>query len=248
MLKGVWQTDKKDEAYRIICEWIDDDKYLTALARLFEFTQAPDWELLRKIFDAAKKQNDCNTINQLVSTVSAHYGIATKDLIRGIFIPAVEILTSNNNTGWIFGFWFRPQRSEILASFELSEIQAILDNCLLVHEVDYQVEEVLAGIAERSPETVVKFFRDGIAKAGKKGSNRYTQCPSSFLSCPNHFRKSQRKLSESNGVLTEKMTGYISIWGPASLKNIFPELAEPFEHALVEFPCELEMNVRFYLC
>ena len=234
ILRGVWQTDKRTDAHHIMVEWIDGNRYLCVLARFFEFTQGLDEELLKKIYAAAKAQDDCNTLNQIISTVSAQFRDDTKHLIKEIFLPALVILTSHKNTNWIFSFWFRAQRSEILATLDPAEGQAILNNLFWVNDIDYHAEAILFPIAEEYPEQVVKFFCDRIAKDSEGSSDKYNAIPFDFHELSKPLSKIPEQAVEIVLSTYDGDYGMFIYRGANLLKNIFPDFPEPFERKLLQ--------------
>ena len=163
ILLGVAETKHKGDAYSLIEGWCDEGKYLICLAKFFEFSLEVNEELLQKIFDKAIASNDLNALNQIISSISAQSSNENKHLIKKFFVPALEKLTAHKNSGWIFGFWFRKQRDDILADMQVAEFKAILDNLFWLREVNYHAEEILCVIAKRSPELVIQFFCNRIS-------------------------------------------------------------------------------------
>lgn len=235
ILLGVAETKRKGDAYSLIEDWCDEGKYLVSLARFFEFSQEVNEELIKKIFDKAIASNDLNTLNQIITSVSAQYSEENKHLIKKFFVPALEKLTAHKNSSWIFGFWFRKRRGDILADMQVAEYKAIFDNLLWLREVDYHTEEILCVIGKRSPELVIQFFCNRISKEkDEEDKDRYDAIPFSFhkLSEP----LSQHPVQAIDAVL-DKYDGDYGLFiyrGAHLLKNIFPNFPPEFQQKLLE--------------
>lgn len=249
ILCGVWETSEKTEVRHKITEWIDEGRYLFVLARFFEFTQDLDEELLKKIYTSAKTRSDCNTLSQIISTVSAQYGDGTKHLVKDLFLPALEILTSHKDTGWIFGFWFREQRSDILAAIEPAEYQAILNNLFWIGNIDYHAEEILCKIAEKSPELVVQFFCRRIAEEKEIDvSGKYDAIPFGFHRLSEPLSKIPDQAVDIVLSMYDGNYGMFIYLGARLLKNIFPNFPKPFERKLVQLSqTKNEKNLLFVM-
>jgi len=235
ILCGVAETDRKGDVYSLIDDWCDEGKYLFSLARFFEYSQEVNGELLKKILDKAVAGNDLNTLNQIISSVSAQYNEENKHLIKRFFVPALEKLTVHKNSGWIFGFWFRKQRGDILSDMEVAEHKAILDNLFWLQEIDYQAEEILCVIAKQLPELVIQFFCNRLSKEkDEEDKGRYDAIPFSFhkLSEP----LSQNPVQAIDAVLDiyDGNYGLFIYHGARLLKNIFPNFPTEFQQKLLE--------------
>jgi len=249
ILCGVWETTERENAKRIITTWIDQGRYLFALARLFEYTAGLDEVLLKKIYAAAVAANNFGAINQVILTISAQYNDTTKHLIQELFLPALEILTGNKNSGWIFGFWFRKQRSEILADMDAAGQQRILDNLFHLDAIDYQAEEILCRIAEKFPALVVKFFCDRIAAEKEEDiGGKKEPIPFSFHKLAEPLSKIPVEAVDIVLATYDGDYGMFIYRGGRLLKNIFPNPSELFINKLIQLVrTKDEKNLLFVL-
>lgn len=235
ILCGVAETTQRGEAYSQIERWCDEGKYLLSLARFFEFSPEVSEELLKILLDKAIASNDLNTLNQIISSVSAQYSEENKHLIKKFFVPALEKLTTHKNSGWILGFWFRKQRADILADMQVTEYKAILDNLFWLQDVDYHAEEILCVIAKRSPKLAIQFFCNRLSREkDEENTGRYDAIPFKFhkLSEP----LSQHPVQAIEAVLNtyDGNYGLFIYRGARLLKNIFPNFSPEFQQKLLE--------------
>jgi hypothetical protein len=243
ILRGVAETERKGDVYSLIENWCDEGKYLFSLARFFEYSPELNEGLLKKILDKAIESNDLNALNQIISSVSAQYNKENKYLIKKFFLPALEKLTAHKNFRWIFWFWFRKQRGDILADMEVAEHKAILDNLFWLQEVDYHAEEILCVIAKHSPELVIQFFCNRLSKENdEEDKGRYNAIPFSFhkLSEP----LSQHPVQAIDAVLDiyDGNYGLFIYRGARLLKNIFPSFPPVFQQKLLALVQSKEEN------
>lgn len=232
ILCGVTKTEHKEAAYALIERWCDEGRYLFSLARFFEFSSEVNKKLLKKILDKAIASNDLNTLNQIISSVSVQYE-HDKHLIQKIFIPALKTLTSHKDPTWIFGFWFRKQRSIILSSMKSEEHKAILDNLFWLQEIDYHAEEILCVIANKSPKLVIEFFCNRLSKKNdEEDIGRYNAIPFSFHKLSEPLSKYPVQAVDAVLNIYDGNYGLFVYRGARLLKNIFPN-----------FPPELQLKL-----
>ncbi len=246
---GVAETEHKNDAYALIDRWCDEDKYLFSLARFFEYSSEINEELLTKILDKAKTTNELNTLNQIISSVSAQYSENNKHLIKTLFMPALEVLTTHKNTNWIFGFWFRKQRSDILADMELVEHKAILENLFWLKEIDYHAEEILCEIANQSAEMVIQFFVDRLSmEKDEEDTEKYDAIPFNFHKLSEPLSKHPDLAVEAIQKSYDGNYGMFIYRGARLLKNMFPNFPSEFQQKLLKVAqSEDEKDILFVM-
>ncbi|MBN1974873.1 MAG: hypothetical protein JW787_14630 [Sedimentisphaerales bacterium] len=235
ILCGVAETERQGDVFSLIEDWCNEGKYLFSLARFFEYSPQVNEALLKKILNKAVANNDLNTLNQIISSISARYNEENKHLIKSFFVPILEKLTVHKNSGWIFGFWFRKQRSAILDDMEVAEHKAILDNLFWLEEVDYHAEEILYEIAKKSPELVIQFFCNRLSREkDEEDKGRYNAIPFNFYKLAEPL--SQHPVQAIDAVLNiyDDNYGLFIYNGARLLKNIFPNFPAEFQQKLLE--------------
>lgn len=235
ILYGISQTEQKKSAYELIANWCEQGKYLFSLARFFEFTPEVDEDLLTKIADKAKECNDVNTLNQVIISITEQYKEESKHLVKELLIPVLGILTTHQNSGWIFGFWFRKQRRNILAAMDTVGYEAILDNLFWLDQINHQAEEILCNIATYSPELVLHFFCNRLSKE-KENRNRRN-----YDAIPFNFHDLSEPLStipeQAVNIIRETFDGNYGMFifsGAQLLRNIFPDFPHLFQQKLLQ--------------
>lgn len=235
ILCGIAETERKGDAYSLIEGWCDEGKYLFSLAKFFEYSPEVDEALLKKILNKAEANNDLSTLNQIISSISTQYNEENKHLIKRLFMPALEKLTAHKNSGWIFDFWIRKQRGDILSDMEVAEHKAILDNLFWLQEVDYHAEEILCVIAKQSPELVIQFFCNRILKEkDEEDKNKYDAIPFSFDKLSEPLSQHPMQAIDAIQDIYDGNYGLFIYHGARFLKNIFPSFPPEFQQKLLE--------------
>lgn len=242
ILSGISKKQKK-EVYSLIESWCNEGKYLFSLARFFEFTSEVNEGLLKKILDKALEYDDIDTLNQIISSVSAQYSKDKKTLVRKFIMPALEKLTTHKNSSWIFGFWYRKQRGNILDDLEVFEYETILNNLFWLKEIDYHAEEILCVIAEKSPKLVVEFFCKRLSKEkDEEDETSYNAIPYSFHKLSEPLSKHPEQLVDTILDIYDGNYGLFIYHGALLLKIIFPNFPIDFQQKLLRVIESKEKN------
>lgn len=244
ILMGLWQSDQKPEAERLAKKWIKEGLYLYSLARFTGFLENFDKEILKAVFEAAKASDDVGTMTQVISSVSAQYKGSDKQLIKELFIPAIQELTKHNNPNWVHDFWFRNERKQIFENMDAVERKIVLQNLLLAKKITYQHEEVLAEIAKYSPEEIIEFFSTRIQNEKKDDrkndedydyNKRYEAVPYSFsASLVEPLSKIPQRALDIVFNQYDGNYGMFMFRGGKLLSNIFVSISQGFSQKLID--------------
>jgi hypothetical protein len=234
ILSGLWQSDKI-KAKELMTQWAVDGKYLAQSIRLFTHTKDIDLELLDTLLKQAIAKNDTIALIYIISAIAYNFTKNRKELISRFFIPSLGVLTKNRDARWIFDFWYRQNKGEILKSFSEKEVHAVLENLLFLDSIDHQVESVLKTISQKYPEQVIHYFGKRIAEQKEvKLVGGYEPIPYDF-----------HDLAEALSTIPDQAVDIVRSWyrkndfgmfshrGGRLLSNIFPNFSEGFERKLI---------------
>ncbi|MEJ1408629.1 MAG: hypothetical protein RPU60_00155 [Candidatus Sedimenticola sp. (ex Thyasira tokunagai)] len=234
ILRGVAKSDL-NSVYALIDNWCDEGKYLFSLARFFEYASTIDDGLIGKILKKAEEADDLATLSQIIAAVSGQYIAENKHHIRCLFIPALNVLTLHKDTRWLFDFWYRKQRSNIIIDMEVAEQKVILDNLFWLNQIDYHAEEVLCVIANLHPELVVKFFCERLSKEKEEEiTGKYEAVPYNFYKLSEPLSKYLELVVDAVRDTYDGNYGLFVYRGAMLLKNIFPNYPLEFQQKLID--------------
>lgn len=243
LLRGAEKTEKKNEVNDLLITWCNEGKHLFYLARFFEFSKDFDEEIFKSIFQKAVEINDLDALNQIIVSLTAKYDENKKNLLEEIFLPAIEILTGENNRNWIYNFWFRKERRDLLGDINRDGYEILLNSLIHVEIIDYQVESILLPIAESSPELVIQFFIDRLSC--EKKINDLTE----YEAIPYKIPELSKPLSNSPqliiSTIKEKYDRDQSLFiyqGAKLIKNIFPTLEGDSQDLLIDIANSRDEN------
>ena len=116
VLDGLWQG-ARDKTKELLLSWVVQGKYIVQSIRLFSYVDQLDTEILDMCLKQAIDMNDTYALNCIISSVAHNFDENNKELIARYFITSLVVLTKNENANWIYDFWFRKNRDEILGAF-----------------------------------------------------------------------------------------------------------------------------------
>ncbi len=239
LLRGTEETKCAEKTFDLMKKWCKEGKHLFSLARFFEFSKDLQEELFESIYKKSIELGDLAALNQIIVTIAAKYDNSRKDLLNDIFLPVLEKLTKRNNNDWIYNFWYRKERADLLGDVKPSDYKIILNNLVKLESIDYHAEEVLIPIAEKSPELVIQFFCERIALDGDAFS-RFDAIPYSLgdLSVP-LSKKPEQVIQTIKGVYDGDY-GVFIYRGANLIKNIFPSLESDAQSVLIDIASSTE--------
>ncbi len=174
LIAGIWKSKRKKVAKDVLSIWVEQGKHLSTCAYIFGYVEEVDKPLIEKIFKKAKYKKDIQTFNNIIYSIVRNYP-KYKNL-KPLFVDTINELTKNNNFQWIDNVWYC--RESLFKSLTEKDFDVVLENLLLVPDVDYRVEEILAPIAEKCPQKVISFFEKRVTFQVKdKRSERYNAIP-----------------------------------------------------------------------
>ena len=235
LIAGIWESRLKRLAKELISKWVEEGKYLSACALVFDYVGVIDKSLINEIFNKAKEienkdvQND--TFNNIIRSIVKNYPKCKNT--KNLFINSIKELTKNQNCYWIFNTWHRSDL--ILKSLTRTDVDTIFENLLILPDIKYPAEEVLTPIAEKYPQKIISFFyKRFLVKKRKKQEDHYDAIPYSL-------HELNKPLSENAEIVVPeilkwfKKKDYLLYWeGSRLIEAIFPVFNKILEKELIE--------------
>ena len=236
LIAGIWESSLKQLAKELISKWVEEGKHLSECALVFDYVGVMDKSLINEIFNKAKEienkniQND--TFNNIIRSIVKNY---TKHKnTKKLFITSIKELTKNKNWWWVNNLW--RHRGSILKSLTKADVDVILENLLVVPDIDYTVEEVLAPIVEKYPQKVINFFcRRVLIQKKKKFEDNYDAIPFDLNEINIPLSKNAKIIVPEILKWYNKKDGLFYWEASHLIRAIFPIFNEVLEKELIEF-------------
>lgn len=249
ILRGLWNGSARIELIQLMDIWISEGRYLYPCLKQFLDCSSFDLKLPKRILAKAAELNDQQTV-ALAMTVAVSNYRSDETLIRDIFIPALEILSTLQSSIWIFDIWFRRELRLVIGTLHDDQADLMLQNLLNLNEIDFHAEEILYLVAERFPEKVVEFLCARISLENEMRKQRST-----YDAVPFTLHKLQTPLGtiprEALQVVRKNYDGNYGMFifrGGHLLQTIFPNFSAEFQTELLTFvTAGGEENLQFVL-
>lgn len=233
LISGVWLSNKKGEAKKIIKTWIKKSVNLSTCAAVFDCVDEIDLNMASAIFAKASQNKMEETLLFLIASIvrAMQKNKAEKKLIN-LFVTTINALTELNNWRWIDRVWYRDQL--ISDRFNESQIDVILENLLLVPDVNHQVESIISPIAERMPQKIIHFFHSRVKiSITKDRHDRYDAIPYDLHKLNIVLARHCKEVIEQILRWYSEKDWHFPWEAGQLLKAIFPKFETPFVDSLV---------------
>ena len=224
ILDGLLRGSAKSKALSLIDIWVNKGKYLYACARVFEYYQPLNEQVVKKVLDKAKTDSDEFALIGVMAVAAKNFEPNKPHLIDELFLPAVQGLTTLSNAKWVFDLWYRPECSRIIAALDERGIDIVLENLLLLENIDYHAEEILKPIASQYPKKILAFFRTRLKVKKDDG-----ELASALEAIPFNFHCLFEPLSTFPEIVVSTVSGWYDddsklfvYHGARLIHNIFP--------------------------
>ncbi len=231
LIAGIWQSNQKGNAKKILEKWIKNNQHLPVCAYIFEYVKEIDEPLLNKIYKKAKEQNDVNALTNVIRSIVSNF--EQHKIGKDLFVDSIKELTKHKNYWWVNHVWFRG--NSILGALNKNDWRTVLESLLIAQSIDYHLEEILSVVAQNSPRELVGFFRERMKiQAKKKREERYDAIPFDL-------HELNEPLSQNAKVVVEeilkwfKKENWLFYWeGGHFLQAIFPAFHQELEEQLIK--------------
>ncbi len=234
MLSGLEQSHLSADARKRVWQWVEDRVYLQQIIHYLRFTKNFDAALLEKAVRAAIETDDKDAVRTAVAVVNDRHGDVDGGLLTAVFLPAIQYLSSREDTFWVNAVWPRSKNKWMIRDLSLTQADLVLAALVTHPEIDYPREEILSAVAENNPEKVVDFFGQRLqSKADIEMDQRFDAVPFKF-----HF------LQDALGRIPDYLIQTAKSWyarepslfayrGGRLLTNVYPTLSPQYERQLI---------------
>jgi hypothetical protein len=158
ILTGIWATDFKKDAEKLIFEWTKAGYNFHYILRFYQFSPPANLQIVNTILVGALKTKDRNLLALIIAMVIGNFDTENKKIFKSIFIKALAGLTRLKEPGWVHFIWYSKKLDGFISSLSNKEIKLVLKNLLFVKKIDYHSEKLLTPIAEKAPALIMDYF------------------------------------------------------------------------------------------
>lgn len=253
LLAGLLQSNGKILTLELLEKYAGQKKRVLSIFQAFDFSRTVNLEIIQKAYTTAKKANDVSTIQYLTVMIVNQF-LKDKRLVE-TFLAAIKFLSSCRKADWPKMGWYKVR--PIITALNAKGHDIVLKNLIYASDIDYEIEEVLLPIAEKTPTKVVNFFKSRVAAYLKRASKQHIFSQSRYDAIPFDFHKINEPLSKAASAVIPQVLSWnkekdsFYQWCAGEFLNkIFPNFNPDIEKEIIKLirkGGDAEAHYVFYL-
>ncbi len=181
LANALWEHNHQAETNEILVSWIDDGRLLSEIAVAHIFCRYADATLVQRLTEQVISWRDENACVTLAGAAVKQFNNNQTLWRDTVFFPCIEVLQELRSLGWINRMrGDAADETSLFASLDERQAQSLLAALLMVPEIDYHEENILAALAKRFPEIVLDWFGGRLARSKDEAVTDYSAIPYSF--------------------------------------------------------------------
>ncbi|CAB3743931.1 hypothetical protein LMG24238_07170 [Paraburkholderia sediminicola] len=168
MLTGLTRSTERATAFSQIDTWLNAGEHLRRITWYLQFADPFDETVLKRALDSAIQHGDQIAVRNALVAAERQFADHPGTLVDAVFLPALRYLETCGDFSWLhlpLQTWYR---SPIIGALDKAQAVTVLDTLVRYPRLESSVENVIATIAEKWPESVVTFLgvRQTLARLG----------------------------------------------------------------------------------
>ena len=229
LIAGLWES-KQEEAKGILEGWIEEGKYLSHCAFMFEYVQETDENLLNEIYKKARGRNDTKTLTIIMHSIVTNFEKSKKG--KNLFINCIKELKKSKGRWWtspIIRFRGRP----IFETLNEKDWSIVFENLLVAPRINCL--EILFVAAKNFPKELVRFSYERTKIEEQKNLKE------EYDAIPFNLEELKRPLNQNATTVIEEIfqwfqegNAFFYLKGGYFLQAIFPRFHQELEKQLIK--------------
>jgi phage replication-related protein YjqB (UPF0714/DUF867 family)/ppGpp synthetase/RelA/SpoT-type nucleotidyltranferase len=235
-LNGLSRSDRNDIYEATLERELASARNLSGVTRHLRYSDVTKPDFASRLLARAIGAGDSSAVSECLLFAFEHYGTERITDSDTFMRDALAFLNDRKDVRWASEAWFLQKGGKLYQELTLERTAQVLDNLGYVRQVNYQVERILASLAERRPEAVWDYFGKRLVKGSDQDANEER-----FEAVPFRFRGLEKVLSKDPQLAISKGLSWFAsdrklfqFRGGRLLSNAFPRCTPEFAAALVE--------------
>ncbi len=157
LLRGLWAGERAHDVEGTVAQWLFEGKYLTQIAKSLYGTGNSRLGVLSAALSKAAEANDNYALITAMGVAAALHGEGATDA-SAVFMSALRELSKRRDSRWATNIWHNREFGQLVQELSASERNELLDGLQWLSTIDYHAEEILFGIAQYDPKSVLMFL------------------------------------------------------------------------------------------
>ena len=235
-LNGLAQSGRHDIYERTLKSELESARNLVGVTRHLRHSDVTNPDFVDRVLRRAIDRGDSLAVIESLLFALEHYG--TEKIADGdtFLRDAFTFLNERKDARWASQAWFLQKATKFYEELTPDRTAQILQNLGYLRQVNYQVESILARLAERQPDAVWDYFGVRLVTETTEGDDedRFEAVPFRFHSLDKELSKDP-KLAIGKGLSWfARSRELFQFRGGRLLSNAFPNCTPAFAAELAE--------------
>ena len=246
MLIGLSKSDEKCKVKELLQNLINDNRYLSAIAKAQRKLDNPDINILFQIAERAIENSESEPLAEIVVIAIKKRTDKNLEEFQKLGLLCIEYCTKLNETRWVKFVTQYIDSSAFIDSLKNFQIKIILRNIEQLNTLEYSAQILLEKIAENHPKLIIKLLIKRLLIEQESYESNYQAIPYKFRwfgksiqKYPSIVIKQTRKHFDENNKSFRFGVGRL-------IRTIFLDFSGQLESQLFKLiNCDNDKNINF---
>ncbi len=228
LANALWENNQQEGTNEVLTGWIDEGRLLREIAEAHVYCKRADPTLVQRLTEQAISRRDENACVVLAGAAAKQFNNDQALWRDTVFFPCIALLERLGNLRWIERTYYCAKaETSLFASMDEDQAQSVLTSLLMVPEIDYKEDCILAAIAKRFPDIILDWFGSRLARSKNMVDANYRAIPFSLVRNSSELREALKPHPQK--ILTAVRNWYDAAetkgtWGISRfLSGMYPE-------------------------
>ena len=157
LLRGLWDGELAHEAEGTVTRWLLEGRYLTQIAKSLYGTGGTRLGILSAVISKAAEADDNYALIIAMGVAATLHGEGATNA-SAVFMSTLRELSKRQDSSWATNIWHNREFRRFVRELPASERSELLHGLRFLSKIDYHAEEILFGIAQYDPKSVLEYL------------------------------------------------------------------------------------------
>jgi hypothetical protein len=157
LLHGLWDGELAQGAEGTVAQWLLEGRYLTQIAKSLYGTGKSRLDILSAVISKATEADDNYSLIIAMGVAAALHGEGASEA-SAVFMSALRELSKRRDSRWATNIWHNREFRQLVRELRAPERSELLGGLRFLAKIDYHAEEILFGIAQYDPKSVLEYL------------------------------------------------------------------------------------------
>ena len=236
-LNGLALSGRYDIYERVLESELKSARSLSGVVRHLRYSNIKKPDFAARLLTSAIDKGDARAVIECLLFALENYGMAEKIADADTLLrDALTFLNDRKDVRWVSEAWFLQKTMKFYEELTPERTKQVLQNLGYVRRVGYQVEHILARLADRQPDAIWDYFGARLARVAEEGEEEER-----FEAVPFQFHGLEKELSKDAQLAINKGLSWFAqdpklfqFRGGRLISSTFPNCTSEFAVRLTE--------------